>query len=122
MNWLVSAGLVVAAVIHLLPVPGILGPDWLARLYGVAIADPDMTIMMRHRALLFGVLGLFMLAAAAKPEWQAPAAVAGLVSAAGFILLAWQVGGYSPAIARVVTADIVAVAALLISGVGLVLS
>ena len=121
MNWLVSAGLVVAAVIHLLPVPGILGPDCLARLYGVAIADPDMTIMMRHRALLFGVLGLFMLAAAAKPEWQAPAAVAGLVSAAGFILLAWQVGGYSPAIARVVTADIVAVAALLISGVGLVL-
>lgn len=121
MNWLVSAGLVVAAVIHLLPVPGILGADWLARLYGVAITDPDMTIMMRHRALLFGVLGLLMLAASAKPEWQAPAVIAGLVSAAGFILLAWQVGGYSPAIARVVTADIVAVAALLVSGVGLVL-
>ena len=121
MNWLVSAGLVVAAVIHLLPVPGILGADWLARLYGVAITDPDMTIMMRHRALLFGVLGLLMLAASAKPEWQAPAVAAGLVSTAGFILLAWQVGGYSPAIARVVTADIVAVAALLVSGVGLVL-
>lgn len=119
MAYLVSFCLVIAGVIHLLPLPGLLGADWLARLYGVTIVDPNMLIMMRHRALLFGVVGALLVAAAFKPDWQPLAVVAGLVSAAGFLVIAWQVGGYSPAIARVVTADIVAVAALMVAALTL---
>lgn len=116
MAFVVSACLVIAGIIHLLPLPGLLGADWLSRLYGIRIDDPNMLIMMRHRALLFGVVGALLVAAAFKPDWQPLAVVAGLVSAAGFLVIAWQVGGYSSAIARVVTADIVAVAALAVAG------
>jgi hypothetical protein len=67
---------------------------------------------MRHRAVLFGLLGLFLLFAAFRPPFQTIAFVAGLVSVVSFLWLAWSVGGYSAQVARVVVANIVAVACL----------
>lgn len=106
------AGLLVAGLIHLLPLAGVLGPATLTRLYGVPVADPNLAILLQHRALLFGVLGLFMLAAAALPPLRLAALLVGLASAASFLLVARWVGGYNTAIGRVVTADLLATAAL----------
>ncbi len=116
MSWVVSTGLVIAAIIHLIPAAGIAGPEMLRRLYGLDAAPPDLLIMMRHRALLFLILGGFLLIAAFRPGWQAPAIVAGLISAIGFIAFAWSTGGYSASLQRIVTADVIAVAALLVAG------
>lgn len=107
-----AAGLVVAALIHLLPVAGVLGPATLTRLYGVPVVDANTAILLQHRAVLFGVLGLFMLCAAAMPPLRLAALVVGLASAASFLLVARWVGGYNAAIGRVVTADVLASAAL----------
>lgn len=112
-RYLSAAALVVAGLIHLLPVSGVLGGERLAALYGLALDDPNLQILMRHRAVLFGLLGAFLLLAAARPAWQPLAYVAGLVSAGAFLLLAWSVGGYNPLIGRVVLADVVATACLL---------
>ena len=106
------AGLLVAGLIHLLPVGGVLGPATLTRLYGVPVADANTTILLQHRALLFGVLGLFMLWAVAVPPLRLAALLVGLASAASFLLVARWVGGYNAAIGRVVTADVIATAAL----------
>lgn len=112
LKFLSATALVVAALIHLLPVPGVLGPTVLARLYGVPVADANTAILLQHRALLFGVLALFMLCAAAMPPLRLAALAVGLVSAAGFLLVARWVGGYNAAIGRVVAADVLASAAL----------
>jgi hypothetical protein len=69
---------------------------------------------MRHRAVLFGLLGAFLVVAAFRPGWQAAALVAAFVSVVSFLLLAWSTGGYNALIGRVVTADIVALVALAI--------
>ncbi len=114
MRRLVSAMLVVAGIIHLLPVPGLLGANRLAALYGLSFDDPNLAILMRHRAVLFGLLGSFMLLAAFRPALQALGLLAGSVSAASFVLLAWSVGGYNAPISRVVAADIVALGCLLV--------
>ena len=114
MRHLVSAMLVAAGIIHLLPLPGVLGGDRLAALYGLSFSDPNLAILLRHRAVLFGLLGVFLLLAAFRPALQALALLAGFVSAASFVLLAWSVGGYNAPIARVLVADIVAVVCLLI--------
>ncbi len=116
MGWIVTTGLVIAAVIHLVPAAGVAGPQMLRRLYGLDAASADLLIMMRHRALLFLILGGFLLVAAFRPGWQAPAIVAGLISAASFIAFAWTAGGYSSSLERVVIADLIAVAALLAAG------
>lgn len=114
MRYLVTAMLVVVAIIHLLPLSGVLGGERLAALYGLPFNDPNLAILMRHRAVLFGLIGLFLLFAAFRPQFQAIAFIAGFVSVVSFLWLAWSVGGYNAQIARVFTADIVALFCLII--------
>ena len=114
MRYLVSAMLVVVAIIHLLPLSGVLGGERLVALYGLSFNDPNLAILMRHRAVLFGLLGLFLLFAAFRPQFQAIAFIAGFVSVVSFLWLAWSVGGYNTQVARVFTADIVALVCLII--------
>jgi hypothetical protein len=114
MRHLVSIMLIVVAVIHLLPLSGVLGSERLAALYGLAFNEPNLAILMRHRAVLFGLLGLFLLFAAFRPAFQTIAFIAGFVSVVSFLWLAWSVGGYNPQVARVFMADIVALACLVI--------
>jgi hypothetical protein len=113
-RYVVSAMLLVAALIHLLPVSGVLGVDQLSKLYGISIADPNLEILMRHRAILFGLLGVLLAAAAFIPSLQLIAFIAGFVSVGSFLVVAWQVGGYNAQIGRVVVADLVAVICLVI--------
>ena len=83
MEKLITALLVLAGIIHLLPVPGVLGAERLSALYGISLAEPNIDILMRHRAILFGILGLFLLYAAFQPSLQTLAMVAGLVREKG---------------------------------------
>jgi hypothetical protein len=69
MKYVSVVALLVAGIIHLLPVPGVMGVGTLARLYGIGVSDPNTAILMQHRALLFGVLGVLMLSAIALP-WR----------------------------------------------------
>jgi hypothetical protein len=82
--------LVVTGLVNGLPVAGVAGAAALRRLYGVAVADPDLLVLMRHRAVLLGLLGLLgaaLVGAAFVPAWRLPAAVAGLVSRLAFAAL-----------------------------------
>ena len=84
MRYTVSAMLAVVAVIHLLPLSGVLGAGRLAALYGLPFDEPNLAILMRHRAVLFGLLGVFLLGLLTKRTGE-PAAMAGMV--AGFLLM-----------------------------------
>lgn len=116
MQNIVKLGLVLAGVIHLLPVSGVLGGERLQALYGVAVSDPGLLLLMRHRALLFGMLGAFLIAAAWVPAMRTAALALGLFSALSFIVLAASGGPASAAIVRIVLADSIAVALLVAAG------
>jgi apolipoprotein N-acyltransferase len=106
--------LVIVAIIHLLPLSGVFGSERLTSLYGISFDEPDIAILMRHRAVLFGLLGLFLLVAAFTPRFQVAAFVVGFVSVVSFLWLAASVGGYNAAIGRVFTADIIALVCLVV--------
>ncbi len=110
----VTLALLMVAVIHLLPLSGVLGQARLEALYGVAIDDPNLLVLMRHRAVLFGLLGGYLLVAAFVPAMQGPALAMGAISVASFLFLAWTTPGTNPGIARIVTADLVAAAGLVV--------
>ncbi|WP_028602054.1 hypothetical protein [Ottowia thiooxydans] len=114
MKYLVSAMLIVVGAIHLLPLTGVLGHEQLAVLYGIAFNEPNLEILMRHRAVLFGLLGAFMVYAAFKRAYQTMAFVGGFISVVSFLYLAWSVGGYNGQVARVFLADAVALACLIV--------
>lgn len=108
MKYVPIVALLAAGILHLLPVAGVLGAGPLARLYGIGVSDPNTAILLQHRALLFGVLGVLMLCAVALPWLRVTALAVALFSTASFLAVAVLVGGYNPAIGRVVWADAVA--------------
>ncbi len=114
MRYLVSAMLVVVAIIHLLPLSGLLGTERLAALYGITVDEPNLAILMRHRAVLFGLLGLFLLIAAFRPNLQGIAFAGGFASVLSFLYLAWSVGNYNPQVGRVFAADVIALICLVV--------
>jgi hypothetical protein len=95
MRHLISVMFLVVAVIHLLPVTGVLGSDRRAALYGISLSEPNLTILMRHRAVLFGILGLVFVVAAFNASLQPVAFGAGVVSVLSFLWIARSVGGYN---------------------------
>lgn len=113
MSKLIAFLLLVAGVIHLLPVAGVLGGERLNALYGIALDEPNLQILMRHRAVLFGLLGSLLVAAAFIPTLRSIALLGGLVSVLAFLLLAWGAPVYNEALRRVVIADWIALACLL---------
>lgn len=115
MPYLLRAMLIVIGLIHLLPVTGVLGNERLVQLYGVAFTDPNLSILMRHRAMLFGLLGGFLIYAAFRPDFQPVALIVAGVSVLSFLALAWSVGSYNALIGRVVIADIVALVCWLVA-------
>jgi hypothetical protein len=114
MKYISITALLIAGLIHLLPIPGVLGTANLGRLYGITVSDPNTAILLQHRALLFGVLGMLMLSAIPFPFLRVTAMLVGFVSAASFIVVALWVGNYGAEIKRVVIADVIAV--LLLAG------
>ncbi|MEP7155015.1 MAG: phosphopantetheine adenylyltransferase [Betaproteobacteria bacterium] len=122
MRILIGVMLLIAGAIHLLPLTGIFGAAQLEKLYGLSFADANLAVLMRHRAVLFGLLGGLMVTAAFRPELQPAAIIAGLVSVTTFLWLAWPVGQFSAQVARIWNADVIALVCLVIaSGAWLVL-
>ena len=115
MNKLIALLLLIAGIIHLLPLAGVLGGDRLNALYGLALDEPNLQILMRHRAVLFGLLGTLLVAAAFIPGLRTLALLGGLLSVISFLLLAWSAPLYNEALRRVVMADWVALACLLLA-------
>ncbi len=111
----ITAMLLIVAFIHLVPIMGFLGVERLQALYGEPITSNNMEILMRHRAVLFGILGLFFAYAAFTPALQPLAFLAALATLAPFFYLAFSVGGYNEAIQKIVMGDVVATVALVIA-------
>lgn len=119
MELLIRIGLVGVGVIHLLPIAGVTGAAALGRLYGLTISDPNLLILLQHRAVLFAIVGLLQFAAVFRVEWRPLALAVGAVSILSFLLVALWVGSYNAAIARVVWADVLALGLLAVAAFGI---
>ena len=107
--------LIVVGLINIVPALGVVSADRLESAYAVTIAGQDLEILMRHRALLFGILGGFVLYSAFKPAYRSVAMVMAGVSMIGFALLVLSTGDYNPSIARVLYVDILGIVFLFVA-------
>lgn len=97
----------IVGLINFAPVIGLLSAAKLESAYGIAVKEPNLTILLRHRALLFGLLGGFILYSAFNPALQPIAFVLGFVAMLGFIVLCWQTGDVNPLLRKIATVDVV---------------
>ena len=116
MRFVVPAALLLVAIIHALPLMGVVSGSRVAALYGVTVQDPNLEILLRHRAVLFGLLAAFLAYAAFNRHLHSLALVGGAVSVLAFLALALSVGGYNASLATVVKADVLAAVLLAVAG------
>jgi hypothetical protein len=112
MRFVVPAVLLLVALIHALPLVGVLGAAKLTQLYGIDVQDPTLELLLRHRAVLFGLLAALLAYAAIRPELHRLALIAGFISVASFLVLARLSSTYNPELSTVVRADWLALALL----------
>lgn len=108
MKIVISVVFILTGLVNLAPLLGVFSASRLHELYAMDFSDPSLQILMRHRAVLFGLLGSYMLIAAFWPAIQLTAAIAGLVSMLSFVFLAVMVGDYNAAIRKVMMIDVMA--------------
>jgi NAD-dependent oxidoreductase involved in siderophore biosynthesis len=112
MKILIALSLLLTGVVHLLPLSGVVGPLRLKLLYGIAADEPNVALLLRHRAMLFGILGAFFVHAAFEPTWQPIAFVAAFLSVGSFVFMGRWDKNLTPQISRVVAIDAVLIGVL----------
>lgn len=122
MRFILPIMLLVVGVIHILPLSGVLSASRLFDLYGISFEDPNLEILMRHRAVLFGLLGIFLICSIFIPNFQLAALIAGFVSVISFLYLSYSIGDYNDQVSRIVMADKVALVCLVIGSISYVIN
>lgn len=105
------------AIIHFLPVSGIIGAEQLSKLYGISLTDESTVLLMRHRAILFSLVGIIFIFASFKIEIRFIAYLIGFISMISFCFLYMGADLNNPSLKKVFIVDLIAIIALLISAI-----
>ncbi|MFN7793194.1 MAG: hypothetical protein ACK5NM_11660 [Cyclobacteriaceae bacterium] len=107
--------LFIAGLINLLPALLAFLPDKISNSYGIDIPNSNYELLLRHRAILFGIIGGLMIFSAIVKKHYEISTIAGLISMLSFILLYFLIDkGINSELKKVMMIDIVATAILCI--------
>ena len=107
--------LFVAGIINVLPALIAFLPAKIPEAYGIAIPDANYELLLRHRAVLFGLVGGLMIYGAITKKYYDLATLAGLISMVSFLLLYFMMNGsINKALTKVMWIDVFAVILLVI--------
>lgn len=115
MGNVITVCLVIVGLINFVPVIGVIAAQKMETAYAISLQSVDLQILMRHRALLFGILGGFILYSALNSQYQNVAMVMAAISMVGFAILVLITGDYNPEIKKVLIIDIAGIVFLSIA-------
>ena len=108
--------LLTAGIINAIPVLLAFLPSKITESYGISLPDANYELLLRHRALLFGIIGGLMIYSAISKKYYDLATLVGMVSMVSFVLLYLMVDGeVNAALTKVMQIDTVCLILLLIS-------
>ena len=111
----ITALFLIVGIINFIPITGMFSAEQISKLYGVNTSDSNLLILLKHRALLFGIIGAFIIYAAFTPSMHTLAFIFGFISMLGFVFIAWNTGGYNELLKRIFTIDLIALILLTIA-------
>lgn len=115
MAYFIAFSYLLAAAINLAPVLGMLSDAMLNLLYAVPVPSAEISLLLKHRAVLFGIVGGLLLTAVFVQRYRTSAGIAGLTSMLSFIALFLLGDVDSPTLRRVMLID-AWVAAIFVAG------
>jgi hypothetical protein len=86
---IVSVLLFLAGILNLTPAIVFFDPTRSVSLYGLSLPPGDLAIIVRHRAVLLGLLGVALIYAGFRRLFVVPAISAALLGKAAFLYLVW---------------------------------
>ncbi len=111
--------LFIAGVINFVPSFLAFLLDKISTSYGIQIPDSNYELLLRHRAILFGIIGGVMIYSAIRKRHYALSVTMGLISMISFIILFYLMDGtLNPELTKVMKIDMGGIIILLI-GLGL---
>ena len=104
--------LFLVGVINFVPIIGLLSLDKINQTYGLSVVDNNLAILLRHRALIFGLIGGLILYSVFNTQYQGVAIVIAAISMVGYLLLFGSVGGANQELLKAAKIDIVGIVLL----------
>ncbi len=115
--------LFIAGLINLLPSLLAFFPGKISKSYGVEIPNANYELLLRHRAILFGIIGGLMIFSAIFKKHYELATTVGLISMTSIILLYFLIDkGINAELKKVMVVDIIATVILLIGFVAFLIT
>ncbi len=112
-DWIVSGLLLIVGILNLAPAIVFFSPERSLSLYAIDVSETNLSVVMRHRAVMLGLLGLALIYGAFRKEFVVPAIVAALIGKAAFLYLVYSSAGVNQELGRVALFDIAAIGLLL---------
>jgi heme A synthase len=81
-----------SGVVNLLPSLLVFLPDKVSSAYGIELPNANYELLLRHRAVLFGIIGGLMVYSSLARKHYEISAIAGLVSMISFVMLYVLIG------------------------------
>jgi len=107
--------LLITGLVHILPFSFLFFTEQLQKSYGVDISDANLQLLLRHRAIFFGLIGVVLILSAVKKSFYGWAAAIGLISMVSFVWLFYQIGGINQQLRSVMLIDVFISAALFLT-------
>lgn len=104
--------LIFVGLLHAVPAISGLSASRLASLYKVDADDKVLLVLLRHRAVLFGILAAGCFYSAFTQTAALEISIAGLVAMLSFVGIAFSIPHQSPAIQKIAMADVVGLVVL----------
>ena len=111
-NRTITALFLIAGLINFAPVVGVISDELIATAYGIDVTHRELSLLLRHRALLFGIVGGLLLVAAFRPNLRPVASACGFISMVGFALLHMIIEPEAIELKKVLELDFVGLVAL----------
>ena len=105
--------LCLVGLINFIPVIGVISLEKVNQLYGLSASDNNLALLLRHRALLFGIVGGVIIYSVFNAQYQNLAMVLAALSMVGFMVLSMLIGDTNEELLKVFKADIAGVLLLI---------
>ena len=110
------AGLFISGMINFIPSILAFFPEKISQSYGIPVPDANYELLLRHRAIMLGIIGGAMIYSALSKKNYNLSIVIGLISMVSFLILYYSMNApINPELTKVMQFDIVGIVILLIA-------
>jgi len=107
--------LFIAGIINIIPSILAFVPDKISSSYGIEIHDANYELLLRHRAVLFAIVGGIMIYSAITKKYYSLALIVGIISMLSFVILLFLIkGDINSELHSVMKIDVIGIMILLI--------